>query len=139
MNAAELVEIALDIGNRVDVQWGLFVTVHLAALGAMAYVDEPLHRVEKVIALVIYFGFASVNFAQMNAQLALLDAAYADIANLASSQPGELIAQMAREHQAGRHRYSELIVLISHGLMLVLVTLSVIYHPLMTKKDRPPN
>lgn len=137
MGAAELVELALDIGNRVDVQWGLFVTVHLAALGAMAYVDEPLHPIEKVVALVIYFGFAGINFAQMHAQLALLHAAYTDIAALAPSQGGALVKQMTMEHDAGRHRYAELVVMISHGLMLILVTLSVIYHPLMTKKDRP--
>lgn len=137
MDAAELVELALDIGNRVDVQWGLFVTVHLAALGAMAYVDEPLHPIEKVVALIIYFGFAGINFAQMHAQLALMNAAYADIAALASSHPGALIEQMAKEHEAGRHGYAQLVVTVSHGLMFILVTLSVIYHPLMTKKDQP--
>ncbi len=36
-----LVELALDIGNRVDVQWELFVTVHFALLGAIVYLDQP--------------------------------------------------------------------------------------------------
>jgi hypothetical protein len=48
----------------------------------------------------------------------------------------ELVKRMAGDHSAGRHGYSELVVKVSHGLMLILVTLSVIYHPLMTKKDK---
>lgn len=136
MNAADIIEIALDIGNRIDVQWGLFVTVHLAVLGAMAYVDEPLHPVEKSIALVIYFGFATINFIQMSAQLDLLNAAYADIAQISGTERGALITRMAKEHLSGRHEYSGYIIAVSHGLMLVLVTLSVVFHPLMTKKDK---
>ncbi len=96
MSPAELVELALDIGNRIDVQWGLFVTVHMA----------------------------------------LLNAAYADIHQMTvDGNASELVKRLASEHLAGRHKYSSIVVNVSHGLMLVLVTLAIIYHPLMTRKD----
>jgi hypothetical protein len=38
MTAYELFDIALGISNRIDVQWGLFITIHLAIFGGIIYV-----------------------------------------------------------------------------------------------------
>lgn len=131
MSPAELVENALEIGNRIDVQWGLFVTVHLALLGVVTYLDAPLHKIEKVTALLIYGGFAAVNFSQMHAQLELLNSVYLDIHQLAVDGSSlEIVNRMSEDHLAGRHRLSELVVNVSHGLMAVLVVLAIIFHPL---------
>ena len=135
MSPAELVENALEIGNRVDVQWGLFVTVHLALLGAMAYLDQPLHKVEKTVAVLVYGGFAAVNFAQMHSQLELLNAVYLDVHRLAlDGSTLEIIKRMSADHLAGRHRYSELVVNVSHSLMAILVVMAIVFHPLVSKK-----
>ena len=136
MGPAELVENALEIGNRVDVQWGLFITVHLALLGALAYIDEPLHRIEKILGILVYVGFAAINFGQMRAQLELVNAAYMDIHQLViDGNSLELLKRMSEEHAAGRHRVAKIVVNVSHGVMAILVGLSIIYHPLMTRKS----
>jgi hypothetical protein len=134
MNAAELVELALDIGDRVDMQWGLFVTVHMALLGAIVYMDQPLHAIEKVVAFLVYVGFSAINLSQMQNQLSLLDAAYTDIHNLATSGfNAELVLRMSAEHVAGRHQFALYAVYLSHSLMMLLVGLSLTFDQALTR------
>ena len=49
MSPSEIAELAIDISNRVDMQWGLFVTVHMAVIGAIVYLDKPMLKIEKAI------------------------------------------------------------------------------------------
>lgn len=135
MNAADWIELALDIGGRVDVQWGLFVTVHMAILGAIVYMDQPLHLIEKIVAFVVYTGFSLVNLTQMQAQLALLDATYADIHQLALTENAtHIVKRMSGEYLAGRHQISLYTVYFSHSFMLLLVGLSLIFDQALTRK-----
>ena len=59
MSPHELFDLSISIGNRLDIQWGLFITVHMAIFGGIIYVDRPLTRLEKVGALFIYTGMGS--------------------------------------------------------------------------------
>ena len=61
MNAYELLELANNVNNRIDVQLGLFITIHLALFGGIIYVDRPLRTVEKLFGILIYTGFAILN------------------------------------------------------------------------------
>ncbi|MEM1092312.1 MAG: hypothetical protein AAGI67_18130 [Pseudomonadota bacterium] len=134
MTPAEIITLSLEIGNRIDVQWGLFVTVHMALLGALAYVDKPLHPAEKLFAIVVYLGFAAINYGQMSTQLELLNAAYADVARLAGeANASELVQRIASEQQ-GVRRYASLVLKVSHIAMLVLVILSLVFHPIRAKR-----
>jgi hypothetical protein len=71
MTAYELIDLAVGIGNRIDVQLGIFITVHLAIFGGIIYVDRPLTRTEKVASLFIYSLFAYLNYRIMANQLTL--------------------------------------------------------------------
>ena len=62
MTPYELFDLMISIANRADIQWGLFITIHLAIFGGIIYVDRPLTRSEKVGALIIYTGFAVINY-----------------------------------------------------------------------------
>jgi hypothetical protein len=138
MTPAEVVELALAIGNRIDLQWGLFITVHLALLGAIVYIDRPLKRTEKIAALLMYLGFASVNYQQMSSQLMLIDAAYEDAYQLASDSErpaSELINRMALQHEQGRAKWSRWILNGSHVLMIVLVFLSIIFDQALVRRN----
>jgi Na+/proline symporter len=130
MSEFELVQLALSIGNRIDLHWGLFVTVHVALLGAIVYVDRPLRPVEKIAALLMYFGFALVNYMQMQNQVLLLGAAYADIAAAAvqeANSAAAIIQRMALEHAGGRSATMQTVLVVSHLFMLLVVVLSVVF------------
>ena len=62
MTPYELFDLMVSIANRLDIQWGLFITVHVAIFGGIIYVDRPLTRSEKVGALMVYTGFAVINY-----------------------------------------------------------------------------
>lgn len=135
MTPAEIAELAIDISNRVDMQWGLFVTVHMAVIGAIVYLDKPMLKVEKAIALSVYFGFMSINYSMMHTQLGLLNAAYLDVAQAAASGvDSNLIAKMAADQAAGRFEYGMAAIGISHTVMAVLVSLVVIYDKALSVK-----
>lgn len=82
MSLYDLIGVAQSVGARIDVQWGFFLTIHMALLGGIIYVDRPLSRIEKSIAIVIYLVFAVFNYRVMRLQHALLEAAYTDIVAL---------------------------------------------------------
>ena len=65
MDWLQLMEIAVSLSNRLDTHWTLFITVHLALIGGIIYVDRPLKRPEKWAAILVYTGFAAINFLMM--------------------------------------------------------------------------
>jgi Ca2+/Na+ antiporter len=136
----EIIDIALSIGNRIDLQWGLFITVHVALLGAIVYIDRPLRRVEKIAALLMYCGFALVNYQQMNSQLRLVGSAYADIELLSHQDEYQnivVIQKMAGEAQQGRAEKSHLVLTSSHVFMFVLVFVSIIFDSKILSRETP--
>ena len=85
MTLYELISLAQSVAARIDVQWGFFLTVHMALLGGIIYVDRPLSTVEKSMAVFLYGVFAVMSFRLLRLQQSLLERAYADIAALADS------------------------------------------------------
>ena len=143
MDAYQLIDITMSISNRIDLHWGLFITVHMALLGAIIYIDRPLVGAEKIGAIVMYSGFAIVNYMLMLTQVEMVGATYADIAALASL-PGyenvHIVQQMATAAEQGRSEQSRLVVMFAHGFMLVVVLLSIIFDdqitPIKAEKKR---
>jgi hypothetical protein len=130
VSAYEAVELALILGNRIDFHWGLFITVHLALFGAIVYIDRPLRRVEKLASLMLYVGFATVNYLQMSNQVNLLDAIYADITELSIQDEHAntvVIQHLATEAERGQIPLARRVLVFSHVIMLILVALSVIF------------
>ena len=76
MSPYELLDLALSLNNRIDNHWTLFITVHLALIGGLIYVDRPLLKNEKLAAVIIYTGFAVINFLMMLHQEQFLGSVY---------------------------------------------------------------
>lgn len=65
MEMYQLLDIAVSLSNRLDTHWTLFISVHLALIGGIIYVDRPLQKPEKIAALLVYTGFAVINSLMM--------------------------------------------------------------------------
>lgn len=130
MSLYELFDVALSVGNRIDVQWGLFITVHLAIFGGIIYVDRPLRLPEKVGAMAIYAAFAALNFRAMRLQMNLMQHAYQEIALLMTEEccmDNLLVQFVAADVASGRFVLAASIVVGGHSLMAVLVAVSIIF------------
>jgi len=79
MSAYELLDLALSLNNRIDTHWALFISVHLALIGGIIYVDQPLSKHEKSATVVIYAGFALINYYMMKGQALFLENIYMQI------------------------------------------------------------
>ncbi len=130
MTPYELFDLMVSIANRLDIQWGLFITVHMAIFGGIIYVDRPLTRSEKVGALIIYTGFAVVNYLITGNLLEFFHSANQDIARHATDaccRDNLLVKQVVARVEGPGYRISRNVLLLSHLAMAVLVYLSVIF------------
>ncbi len=130
MTPYELFDVMVSIANRLDIQWGLFITVHMAIFGGIIYVDRPLTRSEKVGALIIYTGFAVINYLITRNLMEFFHAANQDIARYATDaccRDNLLVKQVVARLEGPGYRISQNVLLLSHLAMAVLVTLSVIF------------
>ncbi len=130
MTAYELIDVSLSIANRIDMQWALFVTVHLALFGGVIYVDRPLRLTEKLAALFIYVGFAGLNYLVMMQQLTLLEHVYVEVSKLQQDVcciDNVIILKMTNELKEGRFSSSSLFLQATHILMFILVLLAIVY------------
>jgi len=137
MTPAEVVEILMLVGNRIDLQWGMFITVHLALFGGLIYVDRPLRKMEKFAAMVTYTGFAIVNYIVMKNQVLLMDYLQQDIVSLsqhACCLSNHVIQGLAKQAAQGKTAMSFAILLGTHATMFVLVCLSIIFDQALSHK-----
>ena len=58
MTPETYISIAMETGHRLDTQWGLYISVHLALFGAVLYVRRPLSLPEKLVGIGLYAVFA---------------------------------------------------------------------------------
>jgi hypothetical protein len=123
----ELIELTQNIGFRVDAQWGFFLTVHMALFGGIIYVDRPLQKTEKIVAIGLYSGFAVVNYLMLSNQLALLRVMYGEITTRFQSEPSALVQYYVERSNADWFSKADLYSLIVHSLMLVIVVTTVIF------------
>ena len=130
MTVYELLDVALTVGNRIDVQWGLFITVHLAVFGGIIYVDRPLRLAEKIGALFVYASFAALNYRVMRVQLRLLESSYNEIADRAADGccgGNQLIEYVAADVASGRFDLTGQIVGGGNLVMAAVVGIAIIF------------
>lgn len=129
MTAYETIQLLIAFENRLDVQWGVFITVHLALFGGIIYIDRPLGRGEKVAAMAIYLGFAAINYLVSMDLAASIHAAQEHVAALANQsccQQNELVQRIAGKYADGASSITQVVLLVSHCTMILLVLLSVL-------------
>ena len=130
MTPYELFDLMVSIGNRLDVQWGLFITIHMAIFGGIIYVDRPLTRSEKVGALVIYAGFAVTNYLVTMNLFEYFHAANQDIARSSSDaccRDSLLVKQVVARVEGLGYVVTRNVLLVSHFVMAGLVALAIIF------------
>ena len=127
MSLFELIELTQNIGFRVDAQWGFFLTVHMALFGGIIYVDRPLRKTEKIVAIALYTGFAVINYLMLSNQLDLMQRLYLEITTNFQPQQSLLVQYFVDRTNADWFNRGDIYSLMVHGLMLVIVVLTVIY------------
>lgn len=138
MSIYELIELTQSLNNRIDIQWGLFITVHMALFGGIIYIDRPLRIIEKIPALLIYSGFAFVNYRIMLTQFTSLENIYLDIANLAEAgccENSNIVAQMLAHLNDGHFGASFTVLYWMHLVMFFLVVLSIIFDKALSSRN----
>ncbi len=133
MTAYELIDVTLSVASRIEVQWGLFITVHLALFAGMIYVDRPLRLPEKSGALALHGSFAVVKHHVLSTQLGLLEGSYREptqlLRNPCCVDNGNL-RHMTRPPSRGLPDAADGILLLVHALTFLFVLLTVVF-------DRP--
>jgi len=130
MTVYELLDISLSISNRIDVQWGLFITIHLAIFGGIIYVDRPLRALEKAAAIFLYCCFAWLNYQMMLAQTLMLEQTYLEIAKLSLDsccKNNHLVTHINKEVRLERFNLTYSLLRLLHLVMFVLILLSIIF------------
>ena len=139
MTAYELMDLAVGIGNRIDVQLGIFITVHLAIFGGIIYVDRPLMRTEKLGSMFIYTLFAYLNYRIMENQLNLSLHISTEVAKLAADPcciGNALVDYIKEDLDRGVYSTRYFILNSGHVAFYIVVLLSVIYDQALTKLAR---
>ena len=127
MTLFELIDLSQSIGFRIDAQWGFFLTVHMALFGGIIYVDRPLKKTEKVVAIMLYFGFALINYLMLAGQLELLQIISHQIYEQLQAAESPLREFYARRSNAAWFDKASAYSVLVHGLMLVIVALTVVF------------
>ncbi|MEM8681977.1 MAG: hypothetical protein AAGF72_01020 [Pseudomonadota bacterium] len=141
MSVYELFDIATATANRADLQWGLFITIHMALFGGIVYVDRPLKRTEKAATLVIYFGFAAINYLLTRSLLEFVHLANLEIAKFATDPccvDNLLVESIVERVEGPAFDIGGNILIVSHGVMAVLVMLAVVFDKSLTDFVKKP-
>ncbi len=136
MSAYELFDIATATANRADLQWGLFITIHMALFGGIVYVDRPLKRLEKAATLIIYFGFAVINYLLTKNLLEFVNLTHREIAKLADDPccaDNLLVGHSLARIQGPAFEIGINVLFISHAVMALLVALAVVFDKSLTE------
>ena len=130
MSPYELLDLALSLSNRIDTHWALFISVHLALIGGIIYVDRPLSKKEKSGAIVVYSGFALINYYMMKAQATFLGSIYQQIDAIkdnACCQGNAVIDHIISLHKQNSAEITVFSIVAVHVVMLLVILLSIVF------------
>ena len=141
MTAYELLDLALSLSNRLDTHWTLFITVHLALIGGIIYVDRPLNTKEKIVTMFIYSGFAYTNYIVMKRQFDFLSSIYEKI-YMIKDDPcctnNPVITHLVETYNTHLSFMSTYSIPAIHLVMFIIVSLSVFYDQAVQKEKTNP-
>jgi hypothetical protein len=78
----QLIDVSVAMMSRQDALWGLFISVHLAIFGGIAYVERPFTRAEKSFGFIAYLGLAFLHYLMISTGQNFPLAVYDDLAAL---------------------------------------------------------
>jgi len=130
MSPYELLDLSLSLSSRIDAHWALFITVHLALIGGIIYVDRPLLKNEKIAAMLIYSGFAVINYLMMMNQTRFLGTIYHqlfDMKDQVCCTNNYVIDYIVTLHEFDSTSTANISIGVAHIAMYLILTLSVFY------------
>lgn len=103
MGASELAELAIDVLDRIDTAWMLFLSVTSTIIGGVVLIRRTFSKLEKSVAIGIYLLVTWVNYNTVNSGINLLASIYADIAKFQFSpdEPGYAVVTEMVLNQGG--------------------------------------
>lgn len=127
MTPYEIIIIAQNTGTRLDAQWGVFITVHLALLGGIIYVDRPLRRLEKAGAIAVYAAFAFFNYRLTLSLRDLLERCAKDLSTRNSGPGGDEIVLSYFTDLSNSGHFAQAVVSITlvHIVSLLIVVVAI--------------
>lgn len=99
----------------------------MALFGGIIYVDRPLRKTEKIVAIALYSGFAVVNYLMLSNQLDLLSTIYNEINLNFHAEQSSLVNYFVERINAGWFDKVNFYSVVLHSVMIVIVVLTVIY------------
>jgi len=128
MSLYELIIISQGVSDRIDVQWGFFITIHMALFGGIVYVDRPLKLPEKWVAILLYSGFSIINYVMLSNQFSMLIITYQDIVSVAVNHTDfAIIDYYENVLQSGLYPYVKPLIAIIHVVMFIIVAISIVF------------
>jgi len=140
MSLYELIVLSQSVSDRVDVQWGFFITMHLALFGGIVYVDRPLKLPEKLVAIFLYSGFTIISYVMVNNQISLFIFTLQDIVSVAANHPDLATFDYYENYvQSIFYKYLKSIAAITHVIMFIIVLVSIILDTEKEDVEAPPD
>ena len=130
MTVYELLNLSFSLSERIDTHWALFISVHLALIGGIIYVDRPLTKKEKSAAIFVYSGFAAINYFMMNGQAVFLNSIYQQINSIKDDlccKGNYVIAHVVNLHEQDVTSALSLSIVIVHIAMFLVIILSIFF------------
>ncbi len=137
MTPYELMDLTLSLSNRIDNHWTLFITVHLALIGGIIYVDRPLSIREKTLAFFVYSGFGVINYFMMIGQAHFLMSIYQQIYtlhDLPCCSDNHVIKHVVHLYDQDNRGMLSFSIKAVHITMYIIVSLSIFYDAALPKK-----
>ena len=142
MSPYELLDLTLSLSNRIDTHWALFISVHLALIGGIIYVDRPLTKKEKTAAIIIYSGFAAINYFMMKGQAVFLNSIYQQIDSIKNDlccKGDYVIAHVTNLYEVGISSALTISIIAVHVAMFIVMILSIFFDKKLPNQDKNNN
>jgi len=139
MTLYELIDLNISTGGRIDVQIGIFITVHLAIFGGIIYVDRPLKPNEKYAGLIVYSLFALLNYSIMQIQLNLSLGFVSEIVKFENNPccvDNATVRFIADRFYSGSYKFKELLLIVAHIAFYIMVLLSILFDKALSKAEK---
>lgn len=132
-----LLDAMMAVSAKLDNMWSMYIVVHLGLLWFLFLVHRPLLISERLVAFAAYAGFVIVNGSALVHAYALSEALRSDLVTRFARELAQApqTLQFLSQQAAGTHpRGAEEFILLSHGLVLVVITLLLLFRNTMIRR-----
>ena len=125
MEIESLMNVALDTGGKIDVLWGMFISVHAAVFGFLFFADSRLNFFGASVLVLIYLSFAYLNYSSLHSSYRLLNAVLMDLNNYFSTHPNGIsknFQKYLKSVDVNSMHNSSFLIHASSGILTMLAT-----------------